>query len=253
MSPSPADEGRETLDDPVREGERILAAVTEAGLELRLTGGVAIAMICPSAGEPPLRREYHDIDFAGRGGDVERIESFFVEVGYRPDQEFNSWHGERRLVFDDPHRDRQIDVFIDEMDMCHKIDLRGRLGRRPLTLTPVDLLLSKLQVVETNEKDLLDIVALCADLELGSGDDEGIDVDYLAQLCAEDWGLWRTVGMVAERAISAAKNLGEPGARAEQTLRRMLEEIESRPKSRKWKLRARIGDRKQWYQLPEEV
>jgi hypothetical protein len=29
--------------------------------------------------------------------------------------------------------------------------------------------------------------------------------------------------------------------------------IEETPKSAKWKLRDRIGDRKRWYELPEEV
>jgi hypothetical protein len=250
MSQSPAEKA---IEDPVLEAKRILAATADAGLTLRLTGGVAVAMLCPSANEPPLRRNYHDIDFGGRKKDVERIERFFEDFGYLPDQELNSWHGDKRLAFDDPDRDRQIDIFVDEMDMCHRIDFRDRFDLNADTLTPVDLLLSKLQVVETNEKDLLDIVALCADLELRFGDDDGIDLDYLTQLCAEDWGLWRTVTMVTERAITAAERLGEPGARAEPKLKRLMEEIENRPKSRKWKLRARVGDRKQWYQLPEEA
>ena len=33
----------------------------------------------------------------------------------------------------------------------------------------------------------------------------------------------------------------------------VLEHIEQAPKSRGWKLRARIGERKRWYELPEEV
>lgn len=255
MCPSPAEGVTAILDDPIEEAERILREADAADLAIRATGGVAIALRCPSAVEPPLKREYHDIDFVGSGRDVRRIEAFFVDAGYVADQEFNSLHGAHRLIFyhPDPEQDRKIDVFIDEIDMCHRIDLRDRLGLDSRTLSPVDLLLSKLQVVETNRKDLIDIVAICADMEVTSGDDSGIDGDYLAELCAHDWGLWRTVTMVAERAIEAAAELGEPGARAAERLQELLRRIEERPKSRKWKMRARIGERKQWYQLPEEV
>ena len=33
----------------------------------------------------------------------------------------------------------------------------------------------------------------------------------------------------------------------------VLERIEQAPKSRGWKLRARVGERKRWYELPEDV
>jgi hypothetical protein len=34
---------------------------------------------------------------------------------------------------------------------------------------------------------------------------------------------------------------------------KVLQRIEEAPKSRAWKLRAKIGERKRWYDLPEEV
>jgi hypothetical protein len=37
--------------------------------------------------------------------------------------------------------------------------------------------------------------------------------------------------------------------RAEEVLRR----IEAEPKTRGWRLRAKVGERKRWYELPEEV
>jgi hypothetical protein len=33
----------------------------------------------------------------------------------------------------------------------------------------------------------------------------------------------------------------------------LLARIEDEPKSRGWKLRAKVGERKRWYELPEEV
>jgi hypothetical protein len=35
--------------------------------------------------------------------------------------------------------------------------------------------------------------------------------------------------------------------------RRLLELAESAPKGVKWRLRANVGDRVRWYELPEEV
>jgi hypothetical protein len=35
-------------------------------------------------------------------------------------------------------------------------------------------------------------------------------------------------------------------------IREYLQAMDAQPKSRRWKLRAKVGDRKQWYELPEE-
>jgi hypothetical protein len=112
----------------------------------------------------------------------------------------------------------------------------------------------KLQVVETNEKDYLDLCAIFADHDL-TPDDTGVNSTYIADLTASDWGLWRTLGMVSEAGERFAREL--PGfAAAEivaERLRRLRAVFEETPKSRGWKLRARVGDRKRWYELPEEV
>jgi hypothetical protein len=132
--------------------------------------------------------------------------------------------------------------------------LRRRLEAVPLTLSLADLTVLKLQVVETNEKDFLDICALFADHDLAP-DDSGVNSSYIADLVASDWGLWRTLSMVSERSEQFALEL--PGFDAAEIvaerLRRLRSEMEAAPKSRGWKLRARIGDRKRWYELPEEI
>lgn len=175
-------------------------------------------------------------------------------LGYVPDREFNTLHGHRRLFFWDEANRRQVDVFVDEAHLCHRVDLRGRIDVCPLTLSPTDLTVLKLQIVETNEKDYLDICALFADHELGD-EEGGIDTGYIAALTASNWGLWRTLGMVAERSERFALEL--PGFdRAEaaaERLRRLRAALDNVPKTRSWKLRARVGDRKRWYELPEEV
>lgn len=229
-------------------------AAVRADLPLRLLGGVAIAILCPSARRPPLARRYADIDLATTGAAKEKVVQLMESLGYRGDTEFNMLHGHRRLMFCDEHNQRRVDVFLDEANFCHRIPLKKRIEAVPLTLPLADLALLKLQVVETNEKDHLDICAIFADHDL-SEDDSGIDVTYIAALAASDWGLWRTLGMVAERSEQFALALPDfdAGEVVAGRLRRLHEELDKIPKTRGWKLRSRIGDRKRWYELPEEV
>lgn len=243
--------------DPLVEAERLVQAANDAGVTLRATGGVGVAMVCPSATKPPLARRYQDIDFVARAKDSRKLTEMMVEIGYEPEEEFNALHGQRRLFFLDPDHQREADVFLGAIEMCHRLDLGKRFDIRDRTLTPADLLLSKLQVVNTNEKDYLDATAILTDHEL-TADDEGISINRLNELCANDWGWWRTVTMVAERTHKFVRALSqEPGGEglvdAADRTRRLIAELERAPKSRKWKMRARIGDRVRWHEDPEDI
>lgn len=244
----------EPLADPVAEGTRIAEAAAKGGVPLRLVGGVGVAVLCPSSRQPPLKRTYGDIDLATRGSAKREVVALLESLGYLPDREFNTFHGHRRLFFFDEHNQRQVDVFVDEANLCHRIDLRDRLELVPLTLSLADLTVLKLQVMETNEKDYLDLCAIFADHDL-SADEGGVNASHIAALAGGDWGLWRTLGIVAERSARFARELAGFGAgeRVAERLERLRADLEDAPKSRGWKLRARIGDRKRWYELPEEV
>jgi hypothetical protein len=244
----------EPVLDPLAEAERVLDAADRAGLTVRAAGGVAIALLCPSARKPPLQRSYQDIDFVTRSKRLHELEKLLTDLGYLPDREFNAIHGQDRLFFLDVAHQRQVDVFVERIEMCHPLELRQRLDLSSRTLSPADLLLSKLQVVETNEKDFLDMIALLTDLEL-TADERGINLTHLTDVCAADWGWWKTVTMVAERAREFSRTvLGLNGSSpVNEKLRKILDELEQAPKSRKWKLRARVGDRIRWYEMPEEV
>jgi hypothetical protein len=244
----------EPLADPVAEGIRIVDGAAESGVPLRLLGGVAVAVRCPSSRQPPLQRGYADVDLATKGAAREEVTDLLGALGYVPDREFNTLHGHRRLFFWDEGNQRQVDVFVDEANLCHRIDLRKRLELVPQTLSLADLTVLKLQVVETNEKDYLDLCAIFADHDLSTDEDE-VNSIHIATLAASDWGLWRTMGMVAERTAQFARDL--PGFTASERVAARLtllrEELDTVPKTRGWKLRSRIGDRKRWYELPEEV
>jgi len=244
----------EPLADPVAEGTRIAEAAADGEVPLRLVGGVAVAVLCPSSRQPPLRRTYGDIDLATHGSARRDVSALLESLGYAPDREFNTLHGHRRLYFFDEGNQRQVDVFVDEANLCHRIQLGRRLELVPLTLPLADLTVLKLQVVETNEKDYLDLCAIFADHDL-SDDESGVNRAHIAAVAGADWGLWRTLGMVAERSAQFARELPgfAAGERVAERLQRLRADLEEAPKSRGWKLRARIGDRKRWYELPEEV
>jgi hypothetical protein len=243
------------LPSPLDEARRIIAAAEAASCTLRVSGGVAIALACPSALATPLARTYADIDLFGTRRGASQITELLQSLGYQPDVEFNALQGARRLSFWDPANGRPIDVFLDVFEMCHRLDLSERVKIAGLTMPISDLLVTKLQVMETNEKDLRDSLALLADHPL-TKDDGGIDVPYIVELTAQDWGLWRTITLVAAKVDAFAQQL--PGFEDRRDLvHERLEElkatIEAAPKSRSWRIRARVGERKRRYELPEEV
>lgn len=245
---------QQPLSDPVAEATRIGEAAAERGLPLRVLGGVAVALLCPSARQPPLQRTYADIDFVTTGAAKDGVVETMESLGYAGDREFNMLHGHRRLFFWDESNGRQVDVFVDEANLCHRIDLRSRIEAVPLTVSLADLTVLKLQIVETNEKDYLDLCAVFADHDL-TGDESGVNVEYIARLCAVDWGLWRTLAMVAERSRRFALDLPdfEAAGLVADRLDALRAELDDVPKTRRWKLRSRVGEKKRWYEVPEEV
>lgn len=244
----------DTEPDVIGEARRLLAAARAHGVTVRLFGGAAIALRCPSAARPPLARTYKDLDFMGLSGESRKLQEFFPAQKYSPDRRFNSLNGHRRLLFRDESRSRQLDVLLDRFEMCHRFDLRDRLLLAPDTLPLADVLLTKMLVVQANDKDLVDSLALLIDHPITSNSNEGIDADYVARLCARDWGLYRTLHLNRERVEEAAGRL-DPSSReiVLARLMKLFERIEHEPKTLAWKVRARVGDRVRWYELPEEV
>jgi hypothetical protein len=178
---------------------------------------------------------------------------FIDELGYKPDPavSMSQEYGIQRLIW---HRDDGllVEVFLDELNMAHKLDFRGRLELDSPTISLVDLLLSKLQIVEINEKDIQDLIVLFAEHGLGSGDRELIDVDYLLKLTRNDWGLYHTSQMNLGKAHEFAGHYDVIDDEIRQDVQNKIDDIlqrmEAAPKSLKWKARARIGTKVKWYE-----
>jgi len=244
-----------TLAEPTHEGLRLVGAADAQGVVLRLVGGVAIWARCPSARRPPLARRYNDIDFVTRSGSAAAVTAFLTDQGYEPNRMFNALHGAQRLMYADPARGRVVDVLVDRFVMCHRLDLRDRLAIDARTLPLADLLLTKLQVVELNEKDLMDLLALLADHDL-DGDGDAIGTARILAVTRDDWGLEHTIRGTLARVRDAAGSQGLDGTVAEgicSRIDRLVELLDQAGKTLRWRMRARLGERVRWYQLPEEV
>lgn len=241
--------------DPLPEALELAKGAAKAGLGLKLLGGLAVRVLCPEF--PPRLRRDQDIDFACVSKERKKVAEHLAANGCEPDRRFNNLNGDRQMYFNAPSG-RPIDVMVDRLTMCHTLDLRPAFGRLPFTVDAMDVLLSKLQIVELNEKDARDIVHLLAALPLGEGEPGTLDVGRYRSLLGADWGWWRTVtrnleklpGLLAEKPGLVPPN---PSYDPLDQAHRLLAAAESAPKSIKWRLRANVGERVRWYELPEEV
>jgi hypothetical protein len=242
--------------DVVAEARRLLARADETGVALRLLGGVAIRLRAPAALQAPFARPYADLDFVTARGASGSAAQLIRKEGYEPHVAFNALHGNERMLFFDETNGRQLDVFVGAFRMCHRIPLDERIEVDPVSIPLAELLLTKLQVIELNEKDVRDTLALLHGHPVGDEDGNSVNAARIARLCAEDWGLWRTIvqNLTSCRAYVETYEL-DPADRSaiEEKLDLILERIDVEPKSRTWRIRGRIGDRKRWYELPEEV
>jgi hypothetical protein len=241
------------LEDPIDEAGRVAEAAKKAKVGPKLLGGAGIHVHSPSAGKAPLKRKYGDLDYAIPKRDRKAVLEFFPSIGYEANERFNLMQGDRRLYFYDVANSRQVDIFIDVIKMSHLIDLRGRLEGDGPCATPSDLLLSKLQIFEVNRKDLVDLTALLVDHPIADHDEEAINKAYVARVAAADWGMYRTLQLNIEKLRATLEELEVDRDLVRGRLDELWAAVEEQPKPIAWKLRAQVGDRMRWYELPEEV
>lgn len=219
----------------------IIAAAEERALPLVLLGGAAVATLCESArGEGRYARALGDVDLASTGRAKPAVDRFLLESGLEPDDEFNRMNGYIRLRYFDTDGSH-VDVFLDELRLCHLVQWRKSLVAGVPSLPLPELLLTKLQVVELEAKDVSDLSALLTDQW------EAIDAPRLHALVRDDWGLWRTARGTLE--VLADQQDALVAARAAALLDGWRE-IRLTPKAR---ARSIVGDRVRWYDIPEEV
>lgn len=243
--------------DPVVEAKRIIELARDQNIAMKLLGGIAFYFRCPSARSEKLGRNYVDLDFVCRRDQASKLNDLFTKLDYKPREVFNALQGDRRLIYNDLSNSRRVDIFLDVFEMCHKFNFRDRLhvDDGHYTLPLADLLLTKLQIVEFNHKDMNDMASLLIDHDVSdSGDGEFINGGYIADVCSEQWGVYKTITTNLSNLRDHISSLDiEEGSKSSAMSRidRLSRLIEAKPKSMKWKLRAKVGEKVKWYELPE--
>jgi hypothetical protein len=243
--------------DILNELNRLVSAAQEKSILLRVLGGVAIKMH-HKAEHPAFTREFGDLDFVIAGKQRREFESFMPKAGYSPHKQFNLLNGNDRQIYYHNESEMKLDIFVDTFSMCHKIPLEGRLHLHPITIPPAELLLTKAQIAELNRKDALDIASLLLYVETGSDDDGRINLNRIAQLCGNDWGLYKTTSINLKRVGEIVGEDTLPLAESERSVIKkrigeILKTFETMPKSLAWQMRDKVGTRVRWYEEVEEV
>jgi Uncharacterised nucleotidyltransferase len=248
----------DTLSELVSEMNRLIDAARVNQIQLRAFGGLAI--YTHSQNNPRFfHRDSPDVDFVVSRQDRHKLESFFQQMGYAPNKQFNLLNGSQRQIYYDQSAGHRVDILVGDFEMCHKLPLDDHRFRvDPVTIPLAELLLSKAQIVQLNRKDALDIISLLLNNDLGKDSEGKIGLDRIASLCAQDWGLYKTVTINLKRVhdLLAGEELNlTPDEKnlISGRVRRIEQAIQEIPKSLAWQLRDKVGTRVRWYEEVEEV
>jgi len=237
----------------------ILKTSSDSGILMRVIGSLAFQMHCPKFGylQQAMGRAYTDIDFAAYNAQAKQIQGLLTGMGYVENREVYITSEGERAIFDKPGTGLHVDIFYEKLDFCHTIYWKGRLEVDSPTIPLTELLLEKMQIVQINEKDVIDTIMLLLEHPLGDIDDETINTQRTAMLCANDWGLWRTTTMNLDKVKQLAQGYEQLSAEQKTKVTTqvvdILARLEREPKPLAWRIRDRVGDRVKWYKDVDEV
>jgi hypothetical protein len=249
--------------DFVNEAIQIVKKAQENGLTLRVLGATAFRIHCPEHVHVhvSMGRDITDIDFAAYSKEGERVEKFLARDHFQAERQQASltpglFAG--RHIYENPENGLHVDIFEDELNMCHIVSFRNRLHLDTPTITLADLALEKLQIVKLNEKDIRDMLMLFASHPVGEIEQETINGKYIAGIMSRDWGFYHTTTMNLGRirkGLDRYKDLftAQDNLNIQDRITALEQMIEKAPKSLAWKARAAVGTRVQWYNDVEEV
>jgi hypothetical protein len=253
------EQGRAERDKFENELRRILKASEESRVVLRVIGSLAFQMHCPKFGylQQAMGRAYTDLDFAAYGKQANVVRELMGTLGYTDNKEVFIVSGGERAIFDRPEIGFHVDVFYNKLDFCHVIHWEGRLEVDNPSIPLAEMLLEKMQIVQINEKDIIDTIMLLLEHPLSDQDHETINIKRVAELCGADWGLWRTVTMNLEKVRLLSQGYEQLSDEQKRTIdtqvKSAVSALDKQPKTMAWQLRARVGDRVKWYKEVDEV
>jgi hypothetical protein len=243
--------------DIVKEMYRLIDAANAKNIQVRAIGGLAVEAH-NIKNHPLFKREFGDLDFVIAKKQRKEFEAFMPSVDYSPHKQFNLLNGDQRQIYYHNGNDMKIDIFVGDFEMCHKIPLENRLTFDSVTIPLAELFLSKAQIVELNRKDMMDITSLLFNNETGNSDNDMINLQILAKLCGQDWGLYKTTSINLEHVekLMEDKDVNLTQDERDLVLSRVQEIkkiFEDMPKPLPWQIRDRVGTRVKWYMEVEEV
>ena len=269
----------------INEAQKIVGKAKDEGIVLRIIGGLSIAMHCQEHKEFAKKlgrvgtgavegQEYSDIDFVSYRNQREKIKELFAKMGYIKRRATLSSAASERQIYYHPKGWFYVDVFFDKLLVAnHPIDFRGRLELDYPTIAVTDMLLEKIQIWEAfSVKDLKDCLLLLKAHDIKEkGEKESIDASYISKIFSQDWGFWYTATTNLNNLKKFLSDIDKMGPEAQidpshvkeqerseiaGKIEALLERIEKESKSFGWKMRAKIGTKKQWYnpvERPETV
>ncbi|MEM3730451.1 MAG: hypothetical protein QW667_02975 [Candidatus Bathyarchaeia archaeon] len=269
----------------IQESKGIVERARQDGVILRILGGLSIAIHCEEyrdfaqklgrVGTGTIEgQEYSDIDLVSYRSYREKVKELFDKLGYAKRRATLSTAASERQIYFHPKGWFYVDVFFDKLLVAnHPIDFKGRLELDYPTITVTDMLLEKIQMWEAfSQKDLKDCLLLLKAHNISEKTEkESIDASYIAKLLAQDWGFWYTATTNLKKIKAFLTEIDKFGPEINidpkqitkeereeitQKIDKILETIEREPKTFGWKMRAKIGAKKQWYnpvERPETV
>jgi hypothetical protein len=216
------------------------AAILQAAAgQVRVVGSTGIRMHCEDAraAMDALNRQCKDLDLIVRARHRNALQELMEARGYVVDRDLLVAMEGRRYAFAHPETGLDVDVFVDRLEFCHTLELDWERERIE------DLLLQKLQVHDLTATDVMDAAVVLATHGVGSDDPERIDAGYVAGVLASDWGFHRDATANLDRVARAAPQLG-----LTLDVAPLQAAIEDARKSMSWRMRARVGERMQWWE-----
>jgi len=269
----------------LEEAEKIVKEANARDIQLRILGGLGVAFHSQEfrdfarklgrVGTGAIEgQEYSDIDLMSYRKHRDKVKELFSDMKYAKRRATLSSAASERQIYYHPKGWFYVDVFFDKLVVAnHPINFVGRLELDFPTVTVTDILLEKIQMWEAfSIKDLKDCLILLRTHSIEEKiQKETIDANYVAKLLSEDWGFWFTATTNLKKIkkfIFEIEKLGvevgldprqlknEEVLQITEKIDKLLERVEKEPKSFKWKMRAKVGTKKRWYnpvERPETV
>jgi len=242
----------------VEEAVKIVKGAEEQGITLRIMGALAVSYHCPKYAHfhEKMNRTPTDIDFASYSNFKEKLTGFLQRLGYKTDtmlMSLPSYAEGKRYIYQGK---TQVDVFFDELRMCHIVSWKNRLEVDTPTIPLADIVLEKLQIVKINPKDIKDLIIIFLEHDVGNTDKETVNGEYIAELLSKDWGFYYTSTTNLKKLVSLMDDYvslpEDEKKKVTERVNKLLEMIEKQPKSMGWKMRSRIGTKQRWYTEVED-